>query len=89
MRCYAAPETQELFATPSPHSQGDSESTSVREVHKVHEHETETPINPLPPFSSSSEPTFSWGGETFRCALNGTYEETVYWKRDLFEVPSG
>jgi hypothetical protein len=27
--------------------------------------------------------------ETFRCALNGIYDETVHWRRNLFKVPSG
>ena len=61
-------------------------------AYEIREEDTETLIVPLPPYSSSSEPIFSWGdvdGETFRCALNGTYDEIVHWKRNLFKVPSG
>ena len=53
----------------------------VSEFTQEHEHEAETPINPLPPFFSSNEPNFSWedvDGETFSCALNGIYDETVH-----------
>ena len=80
-------ETQQILVTSSPHSSAsDSPAT-----HEIGEEDIETPISPLPPFWSS-EPTFSWGdmdGETFSCALNGIYDETVHWKRNLFKVPSG
>ena len=54
--------------------------------------DAEASVNPLPSFPPSSEPTFSWGdvdGKTFRCALNGIYDEAVHWKRNLLKVPSG
>lgn len=28
-------------------------------------------------------------GETFRYTLNGIYDETVHWIRNVFKVPSG
>ena len=61
-------------------------------ANEIRKEDNETLIVPLPPYSTSSEPTSSWGdvdGETFRCALNGTYDEIVHWKRNLFKVPSG
>ena len=81
-------ETQQILVTSPPHSSA-SDSPAA---HVIGEEDIETPISPLPPFSSSSEPTFSWGdmdGETFSCALNGIHDETVHWKRNLFNVPSG
>ena len=83
------PETPVEIRVTSPSLSGVPESPAAFEIR---EEDTETPIVPLPPFPSSSEPIFSWGdvdGETFRCALNGTYDEIVHWKRNLFKVPSG
>ena len=80
----SVPDTREIFVT----SPLQLESTTMHELHNTHE--TETPVNSLPPFSSSSEPNFVWGdmdGETFSCALNGIYDEMVHWNRNLFKVP--
>ena len=79
-------ETQQILVTSPPHS--DASDSPV--AHVIGEEDIETPISPLPSFSSSSEPTFSCGdmdSETFSCALNGIYDETVHWKRNLFKVP--
>ena len=74
--------------TPGPASLGDL----VVEREPQSTPSTPSRIHELPPYSPSSQPTFTWGqldGRDFSRAITTAYDEVVHWSRNLFLVPSG
>ena len=46
----------------------------------------------IPPPSVTCPPNFTWrekDGDTFTALLDKAYEETVHWRRNVFELPRG
>ena len=49
-------------------------------------------LGDLPPFTSASNSTFAWGpvdGKEFSRRVDTVYEIVVFWRRNLFVLPSG
>ena len=61
-------------------------SVEIREEHPLVYH------NHIPNPSATSPSNFRWGdrdGDSFTVLLDKVYEETVHWRPNIFEVPSG
>ena len=49
-------------------------------------------IDPMPSFEPVKRIAFSWGdipGESFSKQITSVFKEIVYWKKNLFKIPSG
>ncbi len=72
------------------HDVGESDPATDARAHATDARELT--LSALPDFIPAAEPNFNWGsfsGEDLMHAMREAYDELVYWRRNVFMVPSG